>query len=143
MFMSMLALLAAMQASPEARTPCRSDTNLVGTWRVVQSRGQQWPDDHPVHKHVTPTHFTVIHWDPSDAGNAHRAHGGTYTLSEGRYNENVQYGFGEGYRKVAEAGKVFRAEFTCWTSGDEWHLEGDVPGVGSLREIWVRVTAAP
>lgn len=139
MFMSILALLATMQAAPEPqRTPCRTDTNLVGTWRVVQSRGQQWPDNHPVHKHVTPTHFTVIQWDPAAASTASRAHGGTHALGDGTYTETVLYGFGEAYRKVA--GQPFRVEARCWMSGDEWHLEADMPGFGPLRETWVRVS---
>jgi hypothetical protein len=139
MFMSILALLATMQAAPEAqRTPCRSDTNLVGTWRVVEARGQRWPDDHPVHKHVTPTHYVVIEWDQAASNTASRAHGGSYVVGAGTHTSTVLYGFGEAYGKVA--GKPFRIEARCWTSGDEWHLEGEVPGFGALRERWVRVS---
>jgi hypothetical protein len=139
MFMSILALLATMQAAPEAqRTPCRSDTNLVGTWRVVESRGQQWPDDHPVHKHVTPTHFTVVRWDPAKASTVFGAHGGTHVLGDGTYTETVLYGFGAGFEKVT---LPFRVQARCWLSGSEWHIEAEMPGFDPLRERWVRVSS--
>jgi hypothetical protein len=143
MFMSILALFTAMQLAPEAeRTPCRSDTNLVGTWRVVQSRGQSWPDDRPVHKHFTPTHFIVIEWDPAAANTLSRAHGGTYEVGDdGTYVEAVVYGFGETYAKVA--GRPFRMQGRCWVRGDEWHIEGEAPGFPPVDFTWVRVTSAP
>lgn len=138
MLMSILVLLVTIQTAPASeRTPCRSDTNLVGTWRVVQARGQQRPDDHPVHKHVTPTHFTVIEWDPAKASTASRAHGGTQAVGDGTYTETVLYGFGENYQKVTVP---FRVQARCWTSGNEWYLEADMPGIGSLRETWVRIS---
>jgi hypothetical protein len=138
MFMGILAVLLAAQSAPEAgRTPCRPDTNLVGTWRIVQSRGEKRPDDHPVHKHVTPTHYTVIQWDPAASNTAFRAHGGTYVLGDGTYIDTVLYGFGEAYQKVA--GQPFRVQGRCWIRGDEWHIDGEAPGFPPISEIWVRV----
>jgi hypothetical protein len=72
-------LLLTVQAAPQAqRTPCRADTNLVGTWRVVEFAGEQRPESYAAHKHVTPTHFAVIHWDPAAASTASLVHSGTY-----------------------------------------------------------------
>ncbi len=139
MVVGILALLLIVQATPaKLGTPCRRDTNLVGTWRVIESTGEPRSADHPVHKHVTPTHFTVIQWDPSATSTATRAHGGTYELDEATYTETVLYGFGEAYREVA--GQTFRMQARCWTSGDEWHIEANLPGRPALRETWLRVS---
>jgi hypothetical protein len=139
MFISILAVLLTLQVPAEGRrVPCQRDTNLLGTWRVISARGEPRPATYPVHKHVTPTHFTVIQWDPAAANTVSRAHGGTYVLGDGTYTETVLYGFGESYQKVA--GQEFRVQARCWTSGDQWHVEADIPGLPALRETWVRVS---
>lgn len=139
---ALLLLLALTQAAPAPQTGGCTTENLVGTWRIVEADGQPRPDDYPVHKHVTPTHFVVIEWDTSPDRRAVRTHAGPHTVANGRYRESIVYGFGARYDQLSPAVRQAGVEWACSRSGDDWRIEGTILGT-ARRETWRRVTAAP
>ena len=131
---------ASSDAQNQAGKPC-SVADLVGTWRVSSVNGASRPADHPLHKHVTRTHFAIIGWNPKDNNTVTRAHGGTYSVANGKYTEVIVYGFGAAYEALRAAGG--RVEFSCRIDRDQWQIDGNIPGTElHFFETWVRVDSA-
>ena len=137
-------IVGAAQASTPASLPGNacSPGALVGTWRVVEAKqgGEilpTGPTDAIEYKHITPTHFIVFQVTADGANTITWAHGGSYTLADKTYTENVQYGFGQPFPVVG--GKSFA--FQCTIEGnDTWHIAGDVAGT-PIVETWRRVSS--
>ena len=136
--MMFVLLLALAQISPGTRSePCTPQT-LVGTWRVVEVDGQSRPDDYPVHKHVTLTHFAVIEWNPGDNDHTVRVHAGPYTASGDKYHESIVYGSGPRYDQLPADRRRAGLNWSCSRTGDDWWIEGAYEGQ-TRRETWRRV----
>jgi hypothetical protein len=122
---------------PLSGQPC-SERELVGTWQLIESKGEPVKSDGgTAYKHVTPTHFIVLNVDST--GLAAYAHGGPYTLSDGKYVESIRQGVGPTFKAL----RGLRGEFQCRMEGDRWHIVGSVTGAageGDIDETWKRVT---
>ena len=112
-----------------AGRPC-TGAELIGTWQLAQNGGQPPPSEYTFYKHLTPTHFVVESFDGS--GRVSYSHGGTYTVSGGKYTESITHGFGEVFENWGRSNVLF----DCRTETDRLHIVGND---GAMDEVWAHV----
>ncbi len=117
-----LLLAGSVSAQKTEQTP-NSDA-LVGTWQLVQFKysGDSVFKDVPsfviYRKLITKNHFTWISYD-ADGDEVNGMGGGTYTLKDGTYIENIEYFFPKGSSLLGNA-----IPFDCKLEGNKWHHAG-------------------
>ena len=112
--------------------PCTRE-QLIGTWQ--SSATPSTPGATTALKHVTPTHFFVVHLDEQKV--VRLGHGGPYRLASGTYTETLEHGFGAAFEKFPGASVAFQ----CRVSGDTLHIVGEYQG-HTMNEQWTRVRGA-
>ena len=100
---------------------------LVGTWQRKSLNGT-------THKHVTPTHVTIVYFDPT--GRVILTHGGQYTLKGDTIRESIDYGFGSGWDSL----KAKTVTHTFTLQDKKWACKGF--GGGTAVEVWELVEPA-
>src|SRR5262249_57023073 len=107
-----LAVVLAGLATASLCAPGRTDeqatkARILGTWRLVSYKYGDQGDLRPAPaslttlKHITPTHFEWVRYDPNTK-KAQSAAGGRYTLAGSQYTETVEYGFGRAYEVIKD-----------------------------------------
>jgi hypothetical protein len=104
---------------------------LVGTWE--RGLGPRTPKALRMLKHVTPTHWTWVIYDRENRRVA-AAMGGTWTLRDGEYVEDVQFAT-DNIEKAGEASHAY--EFRI--DGDRWILKSGPNVRLSEDETWTRL----
>ena len=127
-----LFLLGVMNAcSPEAKQEQEEEMGqnmLEGSWVLVKtvevghedSTGRRNTKSRMYQKHVTPTHFTWIQYDVED-DKLNGTGGGTYTISENKYTEDIKFFYPPG---AAELGQAI--PFTAELKDGYWYHTGYV-----------------
>jgi WD40 repeat protein len=111
----------------------------LGTWQLVSFKyndAENWseaPKDQRRIRLVTETHFTWVNYETAN-GKAQTMAGGTYTFSEGKYIETIDFA-GEGMTEYL--GK--KQAFTIRVEGDKWHQSGQLSDGTRIEEVWERV----
>jgi hypothetical protein len=137
------AALMLLQASPariSADEPGQKDGlkgQLVGTWKQVSARydGREFrfPEGVRTIKHVTPTQFMWVSYDPE--GKVTRCAGGSYTLAGEDYEELPEYGMSGDFDVIR--GK--KQSFKCKIVDGKWHHDGKLSNGLTIEEVWERV----
>ena len=100
---------------------------LVGTWQRKSLNGT-------THKHVTPTQFMIVYFDPT--GRVILTHGGQYALKGDTIQESIDYGFGSGWDSL----KHKTVTHTYTLQDKKWTCKGF--GGGNAVEVWELVEPA-
>jgi hypothetical protein len=135
-----LALLSLLVFAPSATAAECTQDKLLGTWKQTRAKmGAQENNPTPTSqeiKHVTQTHFTWVHYDPT-TGKADASGGGTYSLVGGSYTEKIEFVFGP-----EDINALLRKQFqfACSIDGDTWTIKGNVLDT-PLDETWERMAA--
>jgi hypothetical protein len=82
-------------------------------------------------KHITPTSFVWLSYDP-ETKVVSRSAGGTYTLKGDQYEETPQFGFGSDFSVVRD--KPQTSSFKI--DGDKWHHTGALSNGLKIDEVW-------
>jgi hypothetical protein len=113
--------------------------NPVGTWQLAsfkygeEGKWSEVPSGERRLKHITDTHFTWVAYEVA-SGKVQSMAGGTYTFSNGAYNESVDYA-GEGMTEYF--GK--KQFFTIRVEGAKLHQSGQLSDGTKIEEVWHRV----
>lgn len=114
-------LIGSSKDVQEPKLPNGED--LVGTWELVKMKTEDATSytDIPkfviYRKMITKKHFTWISYD-ADGNEVNGMGGGTYTLKNGTYIENIEYFF-------PQSGLIGDAiPFDCKIVDGEWHHKG-------------------
>lgn len=97
---------------------------ITGTWVLVKKRlneGTAWsefPDNIQYIKHVTPTHFTWVHYD-NETDSLIGCGGGTYKLVDNAYTEHIDYFHPQGSNQIGTT-LTFKLEI----KGGDWFHSG-------------------
>jgi hypothetical protein len=109
----------------------------IGTWKLLSSKmGDQDVDLARLGvtlKHVTPTSFMWLSYDP-ETRVISRTAGGTYTRKGDKYEETPQYGIGDDFNGIRD--KI--QSFTLVIEGDRWHHVGALSNGMKIDEVWER-----
>ncbi len=128
-------------------------TDLVGTWQLVKFKysGDSLFKDLPgfmiYRKLITPSHFTWVSYD-ADGDEVSGLGGGTYTLKNGTYIENIEYFYPKGSSLLGSA-----IPFDCRIENGLWYHAGYIQyreydaekdryvvvNTEKIEEVWKRI----
>jgi hypothetical protein len=143
--MAVLVSLVAVAAFTSGRSTAdnpkkaeaRTENKLVGTWKQVKAkfggRESKIPEGTTQLKHITPTHFMFVDFDKD--GKFIDAFGGPYTLKGEKYEETLDYGFGDVFKTLKGKPQLFE----CKVEGNKWYHNGTLSSGMTIEEVWVRV----
>jgi hypothetical protein len=143
--MAVLVSLVAVAAFTSGRSTAdnpkkaeaRTENKLVGTWKQVKAkfggRESKIPEGTTQLKHITPTHFMFVDFDKD--GKFIDAFGGPYTLKGEKYEETLDYGFGDVFKALKGKPQLFE----CKVEGNKWYHNGTLSSGMTIEEVWVRV----
>ena len=123
------ALLISCESEKTSETTIIPDLELLqGSWTLVQtleighedSTNRRNTQDKIYIKHLTPTHFTWVEFDKVERRLVGTG-GGTYTLQEGAYTENIDFFYPPGSSELGQA-----IPFTATIENGKWHHRGQV-----------------
>jgi hypothetical protein len=138
---SSLVLHRDAEGQEPAATPLASalQRQLVGTWKinkaVIDGKDSALHKTVVTLKHVTPTQFVWLSYDP-EVRQITRSAGGSWQEVDGKYRETMRYGLADKFRENS-FGKCL--DFDCRFEGDFWIQSGILPGGVKLEETWQRV----
>jgi hypothetical protein len=119
------------------KAEARTENKLVGTWKQVKAkfggRESKIPEGTTQLKHITPTHFMFVDFDKD--GKFIDAFGGPYTLKGEKYEETLDYGFGDVFKALKGKPQLFE----CKVEGNKWYHNGTLSSGMTIEEVWVRV----
>jgi hypothetical protein len=119
------------------KAEARTENKLVGTWKQVKAkfggRESKIPEGTTQLKHITPTHFMFVDFDKD--GKFIDAFGGPYTLKGEKYEETLDYGFGDVFKTLKGKPQLFE----CKVEGNKWYHNGTLSSGMTIEEVWVRV----
>jgi len=119
------------------KADARTENKLVGTWKQVKAkfggRESKIPEGTMQLKHITPTHFMFVDFDKD--GKFIDAFGGPYTLKGEKYEETLEYGFGDVFKTLKGKPQLFE----CKVEGNKWYHNGTLSSGMTIEEVWVRV----
>ena len=119
------------------KAEARTENKLVGTWKQVKAkfggRESKIPEGTMQLKHITPTHFMFVDFDKD--GKFIDAFGGPYTLKGEKYEETLEYGFGDVFKTLKGKPQLFE----CKVEGNKWYHNGTLSSGMTIEEVWVRV----
>lgn len=118
------------------RSPAPPPEAVVGTWKLDSAKANGRLIDVPrgttILKHVTPTDFVFVYYNAQ--GLITVAGGGRYTLKGNRYEESVEYGYGEGMAPLIGKTQVF----TLRIEDGRWYHSGTESDGTVVAEVWER-----
>jgi len=119
------------------KADARTENKLVGTWKQVKAkfggRESKIPEGTMQLKHITPTHFMFVDFDKD--GKFIDAFGGPYILKGEKYEETLEYGFGDVFKTLKGKPQLFE----CKVEGNKWYHNGTLSSGMTIEEVWVRV----
>ena len=123
-------------AAPHTGAPATGRA-LIGTWRMVKAtfNGQSLPipADRRLIKLHTASNYVFI--DANADGSVRDLIGGTYTLTNGKYQTQPIYGVGGAFERVKGKAQTF----DCTIDGNRWSHKGTLTGGFTIDEVWERV----
>ena len=127
---------ASPAAAPGAGAPATGRA-LIGTWKMVKAtfNGQALPipADRRLIKLHTASNYVFI--DANAGGTVRDLIGGTYTLTNGKYQTQPVYDVGGAFERVKGKSQTF----DCTLDGNKWIHKGTLTGGFTIDEVWERV----
>jgi hypothetical protein len=135
--LGILGLATGMARPAERDNKDVDEYKLIGTWKLVTAKydGQDVVLDQlgTTLKHVTPTSFVWLSYDP-ETNLVSRMAGGTYTLKGDQYIETPQYGVGADFNVIRDKPQSFSFKI----DGEKWHHSGALSSGVKIEEVWER-----
>jgi len=105
--------------------------NVEGTWKIIGSGGQAIPENFSQIKLITPTHFMWVITD--NEGNIFNGAGGTYTLDNDVYTENITKGL-PGMKNFLGKKATYKVKIT----GKKMTITGKLEDI-EVNEVWEKI----
>jgi hypothetical protein len=126
-----------LRAAEPAGDKDATEDRLIGTWKLVSAKYGDEEVEGPklgtTLKHITPTSFVWLSYDPGTKV-VSRTAGGTYTVKGDQYEETPRYGFGGDFDTIRDKPQSFSLKI----EGDKWHHTGTLSNGLKIEEVWER-----